>query len=135
LILNYRVLAIRIFWGFDGSINDLYNNYNGLGGSSGYTYVSPDYGGSGSCLWLTRSTSQYVTMPNPPLLNMANISFTFEMWIYPQTLCNTSPCTDNAILGQYEQNSTDRSFYITIRNQHIYVGFSYDDTVGTQVNL
>ena len=55
------------------------------------------------------------------------------MWIYPQTLCNLSPCTDNALLGQYQLNRTDQSFYLIIRNQRVYFGFYLDDIIGTQV--
>lgn len=72
-------------------------------------------------------------MVTPPFLNMAYVSFTFEVWMYAQSLWNSNPYTDNAIFGQYEQNSTDKSFYVTIRNLKAYFGFYLDDAVGNQV--
>lgn len=112
----------------------MYNNFNG-DSVNGHSFLSPGYNGAGSCLWLTRSSNQSVTIDNPPLLNVAYTSFTFEVWLYAQTLCNTSPCTDNAIFGQYEQNATDKSFYISVRNRRIYFGFSFDDATGSQVSI
>ncbi len=126
-------LAVLIFWGFDGTLQDLYNNFNGQG-SNGTTYNSPGYNGAGSCLWLTRSSAQSVIITTPPFLNMAYTLFTFELWIYAQTPCNNHPYTDNAIFGQYQQNSTDQSLYISVRNQRTYFGFSFDDAIGSQVS-
>ena len=125
-------LAVRIFWGFDGTLLDLYNNFNGIP-SNGPTYLSPGYNGAGSCLWLNRSMTQSVTINTPPFLNMAYTSFTLETWMYAQTLCNTSPCTDNAVFGQFQQNVLDHSLHIIVRNQRIYLGFFGDDVSGVQV--
>ena len=133
-LFSQFILAVRIFWDFDGTLQDLYNNFNGLG-SNGPTYVSPGYNGAGSCLWLDRSRNQSVTINTPPFLNMAYTSFTIETWVYAQTLCNGTLCTDNAIFGQNQATSTDRSLHIIIRNQLILLGFYGDDVSGNQVKL
>jgi hypothetical protein len=127
------VLANAIFWGFDGTLQDLYNNFNGVA-NNGPTYLSPGYNGAGSCLWLNRSMSQSATINTPPLLNMAYTSFTLEAWMYAQTLCNSNPYTDNALFGQFQQNTMDHSLHIIVRNQRIYLGFFGDDAVGNQVS-
>jgi hypothetical protein len=127
------ILAQRIFWGFDGSLQDLYNNFNGYGNNSP-TYQSPGYNGAGSCIYLNRASSQAVTIFTPPFLNMAYTSFTLEAWMYAQTLCTGSTCTDNALFGQYDQNVLDHSLHIIVRNQRIYLGFFADDAVGNQVS-
>jgi hypothetical protein len=127
------VLAVRIFWSFDNTLQDLYNNFNGVP-SNGPTFVSPGYNGAGSCLWLNRSMSQSVTITTPPFLNMAYTSFTLEAWMYAQTLCYNTPCTDNALFGQFQQNIQDHSLHIIVRNQAIYLGFFGDDAVGTTVS-
>ena len=125
-------LALRIFWGLDGTLQDLYNNFNGVGNNTP-TYVSPGYNGAGSCLWLTRSSSQAVIINTPPFLNMAYTSFTLEVWMYAQTLCN-STCSDNAIFGQFDNNTLDHSLHIIVRNQRIYFGLFNDDLTGNQVS-
>lgn len=64
---------------------------------------------------------------------MAYTSFSLEAWIYAHTLYNNNPFTDNAVFGQFENNTLDRSLHIIIRNQRIYLGFFSDDVVGNQV--
>jgi hypothetical protein len=126
------LLAVRIFWGFDNSLQDLYNNFNGVG-TNGPTYTAPGYNGAGTCLSLSQSSYQSVTIATP-FLNMAYTSFTLEVWVYANTLRNSNPYTDNAIFGQFQQNTTDKSLYIIIRNQRAYFGFCSDDVVGIQVS-
>ncbi len=127
------VPAIRIFWGFDGNLQDLYNNFNGYGNNTP-TFQSPGYNGAGSCIYLNRSASQAVTVFTPPFLNMAFTSFTLEAWMYAQSLCNGTTCTDNALFGQFDQNTLDLSLHIIVRNQRIYLGFFADDVSGIQVS-
>jgi len=111
----------------------LYNNFNGVA-NNGPTYWSPGYNGAGSCLWLNRSMNQSVTINTPPFLNMAYTSFTLETWMYAQTLCNGTTCTDNAVFGQFENNTLDHSLHIIVRSQRIYLGFFNDDVSGNQVS-
>ncbi|CAF5046158.1 unnamed protein product, partial [Rotaria sp. Silwood1] len=111
--------------------HDLYNNFNGSG-INGPTYSSPGYNGAGACLWLSQASSQSVTF-NSTFLNMAYTSFTWEVWLYANTLHNNNPYSDNAVFGQFHQNTLDHSLYIIIRNQRIYLGFFNDDVSGNQV--
>jgi hypothetical protein len=78
--------------------------------------------------------SQSATINTPPFLNMAYTSFTLETWMYAQTLCNSNPYTDNAVFGQFQQNTLDHSLHIIVRNQRIYLGFYSDDVSGNQVS-
>ncbi|CAF2049023.1 unnamed protein product [Rotaria magnacalcarata] len=123
--------TVHIFWSFDSTLQDLYNNFNGIGiNTPGYS--SPGYNGAGACLWLNQSLSQSVTI-NTTFLNMAYTSFTLEVWAYANSLHNNNPYTDNAVFGQFQQNIQDHSLHIIIRNQRIYLGFFSDDLQGNQV--
>ena len=64
---------------------------------------------------------------------MAYTSFTLEVWMYAQSLCNGG-CSDNALFGQFQQNTQSRSLHIIVRNQRIYLGFYSDDVQGNQVS-
>ncbi|CAF1353248.1 unnamed protein product [Rotaria magnacalcarata] len=124
--------TVHIFWSFDSTLQDLYNNFNGIGiNTPGYS--SPGYNGAGACLWLNQSLSQSVTI-NTTFLNMAYTSFTLEVWAYANSLHNNNPYTDNAVFGQFQQNIQDHSLHIIIRNQRIYLGFFSDDLQGNQVS-
>lgn len=127
------ILAVRIFWSFDNTLQDLYNNFNGVG-NYGPSYHTPGYNGAGTCIWLSQSANQSVTITSP-FLNMAFTSFTLEVWAYPNTLYNGTPYTDNAVFGQFQQNILDKSLHIIIRNQRIYLGFFGDDVSGNQVSM
>lgn len=124
-------IAVQIFWSFDNTLQDLYNNFNGIG-SNGPTYSSPGYNGAGTCLLLTQSSSQSASITSP-FLNMSYTSFTLEVWAYPNSLYNSNPYIDNAIFGQYCQAIVDQNLHIVIRNQRIYLGFFSDDLSGSQV--
>lgn len=98
------------------------------------TFVSPGYNGAGACILLDKTQSQSVTISTPPTLNMAYTSFTLQVWIYAQTLCNNNGCVDNALFGQYDQNILDHILHLNIRNQYMCLGFYYNDAVGTIVS-
>ena len=64
---------------------------------------------------------------------MAYTSFSLVAWVKPNTLRNaTSSTSDNAIFGQYENNTLDRSLHIIVRRQRIYLGFYSDDIQGNK---
>ena len=126
-------LAVRIFWSFDNTLQDLYNNFNGVG-TNNPTYLSPGYNGAGTCIWLNKTLNQSVTILSPPFLNMAYTSFTLQAWMNANTLCNGTGCTDNAPFGQFQQNILDHSLHIIVRRQNIYLGFFSDDAVGNMVS-
>ncbi|CAF2032218.1 unnamed protein product [Rotaria magnacalcarata] len=129
---SYCQTAVRIFWSFDNTLQDLYNNFNGVG-SNGPTYNSPGYNGAGACLWLNQTLRQSVSITSP-FLNITNASFTFEVWLYPNTLYNGNPYTDNDILGQCQQKAQDQCLHIIIRSQNAYFAFYSDDLKGNQVS-
>jgi hypothetical protein len=111
-------LAVRIFWSFDNTLEDLYNNFNGIGINSPI-YRSPGYNGAGACLYLNKTMQQSVTIFSPPFLNMTYASFTFQVWMYAQTLCNNTDCDDNAIFGQYQQLIEDSTVTTLLELQYI----------------
>ncbi|CAM4846009.1 unnamed protein product [Rotaria magnacalcarata] len=128
---SYCQTAVRSFWSFDNTLQDLYNNFNGVG-SNGPTYNSPGYNGAGACLWLNQTLRQSVSITSP-FLNITNASFTFEVWLYPNTLYNGNPYTDNDILGQCQQKAQDQCLHIIIRSQNAYFAFYSNDLKGNQV--
>jgi hypothetical protein len=126
--------ACRIFWAFDNNYLDLYNNYPGVG-INGPTFQSPGITGYGTCLYLNASASQSMTVSSPPFLNMAQTSFSLLAWVKATSFHNvfvSGTYTDNAIFGQNQANTLDRSLHIIVRNQVIYLGFWYDDIVGNK---
>lgn len=125
------LLVTRVFWGFDGTLKDLYNTYNGVG-QNGPTFRSPGYNGAGSCLWLNASLLQLVTVTDPFLI-IAYKSFTVEAWIYANTIRYDDRYPDRSILAQHQIPLVDRSFHLVIRDQQAYLGFANDDLTGSQV--
>ena len=119
-------LATRIFWSFDNTLEDFYNNFNGIGSNSP-AYLSPGYNGAGACLWLNKALNQSVTILSPPFLNLSYTSFTIEAWMYAQSLCDGSTCTDNVLFGQFTQNITDYALQILVRDQHTFFRFYNDE--------
>ncbi|CAM4922244.1 unnamed protein product, partial [Rotaria socialis] len=127
----YCQTPMRILWAFDNNLDDLYNNFPGVG-SNGPTYSSPGITGYGTCLYLTAASSQSVTVLTPPFLNMALTSFSLLAWVKATSLHNTAtgPYSDNAIFGQCQQTVQDECLHIIVRNQYIYLGFFADDISG-----
>ena len=127
-------LAIRIFWTFDGNLNDLYNNYPGVGINSP-SYVSPGITGYGACLYLNSNSAQSATIASPPFLNMAYTSFSLTAWVFANTLsvANATFQGDNAVFGQHHNYTQGHSLHIIVRNQRIYLGFFADDIQGNFV--
>jgi len=117
-------------WPFDNTFDDLYNNYPGFE-INNPTYSFPGINGYGKCLYLNATQNQSVTIDSPPFLNMAYTSFSLVAWVKPTTLHNgTNSYEDNAIFGQFENNTLDHSLHIIIRRQKIYLGFFADDVQG-----
>ena len=119
--MNYST----IYWSFDGSPNGAAGIYNGtlIGGA---TYSNTTYFGSGSCLQLSSSVTQSMTVSSP-FLNLSYTSFTVEAWICPTTLIG-----DNTIFSQCQCTSCrDQCLYLIIRNGRLYMDFMLDDLVGS----
>lgn len=64
---------------------------------------------------------------------MAYTSFTIELWMYAESLCDGG-CSDNALFGQFEQNTEDRSLHFVVRQKRIYMAFYSDDLHGNVVS-
>jgi hypothetical protein len=111
----------------------LYNNYQGVG-INGPTFNSPGITGYGTCLYLTAAYNQSVTIYSPPFLNMAQTSFSLLTWVKAASFhnSNSGPYSDSAIFGQFQNNTQDHSFHITVRNQNTYFGFWSDDISGNR---
>jgi len=124
---------VRILWRFDNDLTDFYGNFPGV--AMGNPVYKPNgINGYGSCLYLDASQYQSVTIYEPPFLNMAYTSFSLVAWVKPNTLrTDGEPNCDNAIFGQFEQNTDDRSLHIIVRQQRIYLGFYNDDIRGNEM--
>ena len=131
--LLFFFLAVRILWKFDNDLTDFYSNFPGVP-IENPSYQSSGINGYGSCLYLNASRNQSVTIHSPPFLNMAYTSFSLVAWVKATTLRNGGLPTgdDNAIFGQYENNTQDRSLHIIVRQQRIYLGFYNDDIQGNK---
>lgn len=111
----------------------MYNNFNGIG-KNNPTYYSQGYSGPGASLALNKVSSQSVTIVNPPFLNTSYHSFTVQVWIFANSLCDGTTCLQNVIFGQLEQETKDKALHCTIRNKRIYLGFYNDDVSGNFVS-
>jgi len=111
----------------------LYNNYQGVG-INGPTYSSPGITGYGTCLYLTAAYNKSGTEYSQPFFIMAQTSFSLEAWVKAASFHNTNsgPYSDNAIFGQFQNNTLDHSLHIIVRNQVIYLGFFNDDLSGNR---
>ena len=129
------ILAVRILWKFDNDTADFYGNFPRTP-INNPLYKTPGIDGYGTCLYLNGSANQSVLVPTPPFLNMAYTSFSLSAWVNAnslKTVCASTPgCCDNAIFGQFNQNSYRRSLHIIVRDRRIYFGFYADDTQGNQ---
>ncbi|CAF4617103.1 unnamed protein product [Rotaria socialis] len=123
--------AMRILWAFDNNLDDLHNNFQGVG-TNGPTYSSPGITGYGTCLYLNATSSQSVTILAPPFLNMTLTSFSLFAWVKATSLHNTATdsYSDNVIFGQCQQTVQDKCLHIIVRNQYTYLGFFADDISG-----
>jgi hypothetical protein len=118
----------RIFWPFDNNTRDFYDVYNGAIMTS-VSYLSPDITGYGSSLFLRSNTSQYVNISSPAL-NLANTSFTFEIW-FNATLLNASGY--NGLIGRCASYVTNKCLHLALRIRQPYFGFYGNDCMGKTV--
>ncbi len=65
---------------------------------------------------------------------MAQTSFSLLTWVKAASFhnSNSGPYSDSAIFGQFQNNTQDHSFHITVRNQNTYFGFWSDDISGNR---
>ena len=112
------------FWGLDNNAVDTISGLNGVGVNSP-TYVTPGITGNGYALSLNRANTQYITIST--YKNLAYVSFTVEMWIYPTVLTSAD---DYGLFSQRQSSATDYSLHYVIRNYQLYMGFYADDVAG-----
>jgi hypothetical protein len=73
--------------------------------------------GNGSIL--LNGTTDYVTIPNNPVLNFASGDFTVEAWVYP-----TAATGEHGIVSLYGYSSNRRSWYIALDGTKLEIRFS-----------
>ncbi len=101
----------NLSWSFDGSINED-NNQMDATSNSNVSFISPGVYGRGSAIFF--NGSQYLNMSSP-YLKLSSNNFTFETWIYPLSLKNSS--SDGCgIFGQCEVRSTSNCMHTEIRS-------------------
>ena len=124
---NDSLMLVDYLWTFDSSFGDLSSTMN-FTSINGARYSSSTITGYGATLSLNASQSQFLWM-NAPFLVPANTSWTFELWIYPQSV-PSGP--DSPLIARCPSQSTDRCLHLIIRNQKVYFGFYNDDVSGVQ---
>ncbi len=105
-----------LFYGMDGNLYDstglASGTAMGLPPSTAFTYQSM----SGQAYSLSRLYSQYVSIP---YVNLSQQSFTFELWVMPQT---DNSSADWGIFGHC--GSVDNiCFSLSLRNSHVVLSF------------
>ena len=125
---NDSLMLVDYLWTFDSSFNDQSSTMN-FSSINGAGYSTSTITGYGASLSLNASQSQYLWM-SEPFLNLVNTSWTFELWIYPQSIPSTS---NSPLIVQCQSSSTDRCLHLVIRNQKVYFGFYNDDVSGVQI--
>ncbi|CAF1276070.1 unnamed protein product [Didymodactylos carnosus] len=119
--------VISAYWSFDGNANDLYGNYSGsLVGSASYGSVGNTFFGTGQMFTMSSSNS-YMQVPASLYFNLNSISFTFEAYIYLNSISGDQP-----IFGQCTSTtSTNQCLFLIVRSSKLYMGFNYNDLLGT----
>jgi hypothetical protein len=115
----------NLFWPFDGYINEIYNRMDGSS-TSNISFVSPEIYGRGSAIYFNRS--QYINMSSA-YLNLSSNSFTFDMWISPFSVKNSSS-VGSGILGQFQALNSSLCLHLEVRSLKSYLGFFNNDCTG-----
>ncbi|CAF2967279.1 unnamed protein product [Rotaria sp. Silwood2] len=122
---SYRSSMVTALYPFDGNSNDLTGYATGTPlGSSTLNYVTNSYVGS-QALNISSAYSQYIQIPN---VNLAERSFTIEVWLYPMS----SPILDDhGIFCQCDSNS--KCLSISLRNARFTLSFDSMNTNSTLI--
>lgn len=116
------------FWPFDNHTLDISAGFDGTP-IGNLTYTSPGINGYGSALSLVKSRGQYVEVRH--YRNLANRSFTVEMWFY----CINLTSYESGLFGQYHYWNISQFLHYQIRNNTPYLGFYGNDVRGSTINL
>lgn len=109
-------------WTFEQNTNDVSGNGNDGQIVNGGTFL-PGY--IGQSIHLDNTFSQFV---NAPWIPLDSRSFTFEGWIYLDSLL---PLSDLDIFSQTESTNFSRRLHYVVRQNKRYMGFFSNDLMGT----
>jgi hypothetical protein len=116
------------FWSFDTNFNDQSSKFNFTVANTTRLSDTMTITGYGSSLSLNTTYGQYLT--NGDLfLNLANISWTFELWMYISPTVNF---TYYPFIEQCQSIVNDKCLHLLIRNYKAHLGFFGDDCEGNQ---
>jgi hypothetical protein len=117
------------FWSFDSNFNDQSSTINFSSVNNAERSNNMTITGYGSSLSLNAAQAQYLSNGDS-FLNLAQTSWTFELWIY---LLATTNNVDYPLIGQCQSNSKDKCLHLLIRDYRAYLGFYSDDCPSNQV--
>ena len=120
--------SLRIYWPFDGNLNDVYSGYNGIPINS-ISFVTPGITGSGVALCLNSSRNQSVLIDSLSNPNISWASFTFQLWIYPFSLDISGG--DHGLIGQCQNITANRCLHMTLRGDNARISFQSNACQGT----
>jgi hypothetical protein len=110
-------------WRFEENADDSSSNGNTGQSVNGAAFTT---GYIGQAILFQSVLSQYV---NVAYINLYNISFTVEVWIYLNSL---APSGDIDIFGECDiPGTTDRCLHYVVRSNQLHLGFYRDDVQGT----
>ena len=112
------------FWSFDNHTLDDLAGFHGTPVGN-LTYKSPGINGYGSALSIDPSRNEFVEVK--VYRNLAQRSFTVEMWFYCTNLTNNN-------YGLFQQNqypNKSHSLHYQIRNNKTFLGFYINDVSGS----
>ena len=113
-------------WTFDLTYQDVSSTFNGTP-INGPQFSPLSINGYGSSISFSSAAQQSV-VTSTPFLSLNNRSWTFEAWIYLQTIPNNS--NYYGIVGQCQSQSLDICFHLIIYEEKLYFGFFADDISG-----
>ncbi|CAF1167386.1 unnamed protein product [Adineta steineri] len=121
------LVDVEYLWSFDSTYADTTSTFHGIPvNNAGFSSTSIT--GYGSSLSLNIAFNQSVII-DTPYLNLSQHSWTFEIWVYPNSLLASN---DYPIVSQCLTLITDKCLHFTLRNQKMYLGFYGDDLQGSK---
>jgi hypothetical protein len=121
-------VAKMYIWSFDSNFNDQLSRLNFSAANSAGVSNVMTINGYGSSLSLNATQAQYLSN-DVSFLNLADTSWTFELWIYLSELYHGK---DSALIEQCQSRATRTCLHMVIRNYKAFFGFYSDDCEGNQ---
>ncbi|CAF1168271.1 unnamed protein product, partial [Didymodactylos carnosus] len=114
------------YWGFDQNAYELYGNYNGTTNCGSCQYSTTSY--FGGYFFYVYGVGYYMQVPATSYFNLNSRSFTFEAWIYLQSLS----VGDQPIFSQCTCTTcSNQCLVLMIRSSKLFMTFTYNDLSGT----